>query len=272
MVERPKGFLTDLPRENIMRELRGAVAPDRELLRRYWLAVGNQALKYLARRPLTLVRNVDGVTFYHIGPLPPIPKAVHYLKLKKRDGSEGVRVWVDDLAGLLALLDMDAVEIHPWGSTVDDIERPDVLVFDLDPGENLEWKFVTNAALALRSALRDEGYDPWVKTSGDRGLDVMVPIAPERQWDEARTWARRFAEQFAKRDKRYTLSSKDARTGRLLIDYLRNGRGSTAVGAFSPRARPNFPVSYPVTWAQVKSGIRADSFTLEEVMKRAERL
>jgi bifunctional non-homologous end joining protein LigD len=254
-----------------MRELQGAVIPDRELSRRYWLAVGKHALKYLARRPLALVRSVGGVTFYHKGPLPPIPNAVHQLPFEKREGGPSVRVWVDDLAGLLALLEMDAVELHPWGSTVDDIERPDVLVFDLDPGDGVEWEFVTETALALRSALREEGYDPWVKTSGDRGLDVMVPIPRKWEWDEARAWARRFAEQFAKRDERYTVSSRVPRTGRLLIDYLRNGRGSTAVGALSPRARPNFPISYPVTWAQVKSGIRTDSFTLEEVMKRAER-
>ena len=142
-----------VPRENILQLLPDAVVPSREELARYWRRVAPEALKHLARRPLKLVRHVHGTTFYHRGKLPPVPPAVHQLRLQKREGGEGVRVWVDDLDGLLGLLDMDVVEVHPWGATVDDIEHPDLLVFDLDPGEGIEWDFVTGTALALRDQL-----------------------------------------------------------------------------------------------------------------------
>ncbi|MEA2781196.1 MAG: bifunctional non-ous end joining protein LigD, partial [Rhodospirillaceae bacterium] len=138
-----------------------------------------------------------------------------------------MRVWVDDVRGLLGLVDMDIVELHPWGSTVDDIEHPDLLVFDLDPGPGVEWHFVTDTALGLRKALQADGYEPWVKTSGGKGLHVVVPL-PERKWDWAkvRVWTKRFAEKFAERDPRYTASSTADRDGRLFIDYLRYGRGN----------------------------------------------
>jgi bifunctional non-homologous end joining protein LigD len=102
-------------RANIQHRLSDAVAPSRDELARYWQAVGPLALQHLGRRPMTLVRSVGGVTFFHEGPLPPVPSAVHHFRFRKRDGSEGVRVWVDDVAGLLGLVEMDAVELHPWG-------------------------------------------------------------------------------------------------------------------------------------------------------------
>jgi bifunctional non-homologous end joining protein LigD len=88
------------------------------------------------------VRHTKGTTFYPMGPLPPIPAAVHQLHIEKRGGGQGVRLWVDDLGGLLGLVEIGAVELHPWGATVDDIERPDLLVFDLDPAEGVGWDFI----------------------------------------------------------------------------------------------------------------------------------
>ena len=105
----------------------GAVPPSREELRRYWRRVGGKALKHLGRRPLKLVRHEAGEVFFHEGrgPLPHIAKPVHQMTMKRRSGGETVRVWVDSIAGLLGLVDMDVVETHPWGATVEDIERPD---------------------------------------------------------------------------------------------------------------------------------------------------
>ncbi|MGE5538753.1 MAG: non-homologous end-joining DNA ligase [Gemmatimonas sp.] len=251
-----------------MRALPGAPVPSRDELARYWAKVAPDALHYLARRPLTLVRHVGGLTFFHKGPLPPIPNSVHALRIVKRAGDEGVRVWVDDLDGLLGLLDMDVVEVHPWGATVDDIEHPDLLVFDLDPGPGVPWEFVCETAFALRDFLCDEGFDPWLKTSGGKGLHVMVPAERAMDWAEARVWAKDTAARFARRDRRYTAVSTSDRVGRIFIDYLRNGRGNTAVGAYSPRTRPGFPVSYPISWAELKRGVRADSFTMDGLLKR----
>jgi|1186.fasta_scaffold00749_2 bifunctional non-homologous end joining protein LigD len=122
-----------VPAENIQRVLPGAVAPSQEALVAYLRRVAKRALSYLARRPLTLVRHINGVTFFHEGPLPPVPASVHQLRIRKSGGEEGTRLWVDSLDGLLGLVEIGVVEVHPWGATVNDIDRPDTLVFDLDP-------------------------------------------------------------------------------------------------------------------------------------------
>jgi bifunctional non-homologous end joining protein LigD len=140
-----------VPKENILQLLPGAPVPTKEQLAAYWTRVSRKALKYLGRRPLKLVRHVHGTTFYHKGPLPEIPPAVHRLTVQKREGGEGTRLWVDNLEGLLGLVEIGAVELHPWNCKVEDIEHPDVLVFDLDPGDGVEWSFVRETPRA-RSA------------------------------------------------------------------------------------------------------------------------
>jgi bifunctional non-homologous end joining protein LigD len=157
-----------VPRENILQLLPDAVAPSKQELAAYWTKIWKRALEHLGRRPLKLVRNVKGTTFYHMGKLPPVPEAVHRLTIEKREGSEGTRLWVDDLAGLLGLVEIGVVELHPWNASVDEIEHPDMLVFDLDPGEGVAWDFVTETALMLRRMLKDEGLEPWPKLTGAR--------------------------------------------------------------------------------------------------------
>jgi bifunctional non-homologous end joining protein LigD len=252
-----------VPRENILQLLPDAVAPSKDELAAYWRKVAKRALPYLGRRPLKLVRHTRGTIFYHKGALPPIPESVHQLRIEKREGGEGVRVWVDSVAGLLGLVEMDVVEVHPWAATVDDIEHPDLLVFDLDPGAGVAWEFVIESALRLRKLLYDEGLDSWPKTTGGKGLHLMVPIGRDISHDAARRYCRRLAQRLEATDPaRYTTSSAAKRNKRIYIDYLRNGRGTTAIGAYSPRAREGFPVAAPVTWAQVERGIRPDAFTI----------
>jgi bifunctional non-homologous end joining protein LigD len=258
-----------VPSANILQLLPDAIAPTKEELERYWRKVAKRALAYLGNRPLKLVRNTHGVTFYHKGPLPPIPDAVHQFRLEKREGGEGVRVWVDDLAGLLGLVAMDVVEVHPWAATVDDIERPDHLVFDLDPGSGVAWDFVVETALMLRRSLEDEGYDSWLKLTGGKGLHLMVPIKRRITHDAARAYCKQIARRLeTNAPDKYTISPEPSRRkGRIYIDYLRNGRGTTAVGAYSPRARAGTPIAVPVTWRQVERGVRPDAFTLNQPFK-----
>jgi bifunctional non-homologous end joining protein LigD len=216
------------------------------------------------------VRHTRGTTFYHKGPLPPIPDSVHQLHIEKREGGEGVRVWVDDLAGLIGLVAMDAVELHPWAATIDDIEHPDRLVFDLDPGPSVEWEFVVETAVTLRGLLEQEGHESWPKLSGGKGLHLMVPTAPRLTHDQARLYCRRMAQRLeATAPDRYTTSpAPSQRAQRIYIDYLRNGRGTTAIGAYSPRARQGFPVAAPVTWRDVENGIAPDAFTMRRPPRR----
>jgi bifunctional non-homologous end joining protein LigD len=188
------------------------------------------------------VRHVRGTTFYHRGPLSPIPRSVHQLKVAKREGGEGTRLWVDDLDGLLGLVEIGAIELHPWNATVDHIELADVLVFDCDPGTGINYDFVIALALAMRELLRAEGFMSWPKLTGGKGIHVMAPLKQRIKHDEAHALTKHLAQRLAATaPKHYTLSASLAnRAGRLFIDYLRNGRGTTAVGAYSPRARPDF--------------------------------
>jgi bifunctional non-homologous end joining protein LigD len=229
---------TGVPRENILQLLPDALAPSKEELAAYWTKVWKRALEHLGRRPLKLVP-CQRHNFYHKGKLPPVHEAVHRLTIEKREGGEGTRLWVDDLAGLLGLVEIGAVELHPWNASIDDIEHPDVLVFDLDPGEGVAWEFVIETALRLRRMLKDEGLEPWPKLTGRKGLHLMAPLNRRINHDEARAFAKRIARRLATTAPvRYTISSAPGkRTGRIFIDYLRNGRGTTAIGAWSPRAR-----------------------------------
>lgn len=147
-----------VPPENILQLLPDAISPSKDELVRYWERVADKALVHVGTRPLKLVRHTRGATFYHKGKLPGIPAAVHELRMQKREGGEGIRVWVDDLEGLLGLvLVMDVIELHPWNATVDDIERADRIVLDLDPGEDVSWDEVIGTALSLRDIMEAEG-------------------------------------------------------------------------------------------------------------------
>jgi bifunctional non-homologous end joining protein LigD len=263
-----------VPRENILQLLPNAVVPSKAELTRYWQQVTPEALRYIARRPLKLVRHTGGTTFYHKGPLPPIPRAVHEFHIEKREGGKGTRLWIEDLAGLLGLVEIGAVELHVWNCTVEDIERPDVMVFDLDPGPGVSWSFVTDTALKIREVLQEAKLESWPKLSGGKGLHVMVPLSGRPMThDEVHRYSRTLAESIAAREPdRYTTSAATKeRDGRLFIDYLRNGRGTTAVAAYSPRARVGFPIAAPTTWDALKRGIRSDSYSIDGPLPQAPR-
>jgi bifunctional non-homologous end joining protein LigD len=254
-----------VPRDNILQLLPGAVVPTKEELAAYWRRVYKQALPHLGYRPLKLVRHVHDTTFYHKGPLPKdIPKAVHQLRIEKREGSEGIRLWVDSLDGFLGLVHIGAIELHPWNSTVDDIEHADRLVIDLDPGDGVGWDAVIDAALSMRDLVKAEGLVSWPKLTGGKGIHLMCPLADRLSHDEAHRLARRLVTALSASDPgRYVLSAQAKRRGRIFLDYLRNGRGTTAIGTYSPRAREGFPIAAPVGWSRIETGIRPDAFSVE---------
>ena len=266
LVPSPAGLRKlSVSQENILQLLPDAVVPSKEELAEYWRRVWKKALPYLGHRLLKLVRHVHGTTFYHKGPLPKqIPEPVHQLRIQKREGGEGMRLWVDSLDGLLGLVELGAVELHPWNSTVEDFEHADRIVIDLDPGEGVEWEEVADAALELRALMKHEGFDTWPKLTGGKGVHLMAPLDEPMLHDQAHRIARAICSEFAARDpKRYVLSAQARRSARIFLDYLRNGRGTTAIGTYSPRAREEFPIAAPVTWARFEKGIRPDAFTIE---------
>jgi bifunctional non-homologous end joining protein LigD len=254
-----------VPRENILQLLPDAVVPTKEELAAYWRKVHTRALEHLGHRPLKLVRHVHGTTFYHKGPLPrDIPNSVHQLHLRKREGGEGTRLWVDSLDGFLGLVAIGTIELHPWNATVENFERAGRLVIDLDPAEGVPWDAVVEAALRMRELLEGEGLSTWPKLTGGKGIHVMAPLPKAILHDEAHRHALRLVRVLAQRDPdHYILSAQGSRRGRIFLDYLRNGRGTTAIGTYSPRAREGFPIAAPITWSRIEAGIRPDAFTMK---------
>ncbi len=241
-------------------------------LAQYYRAVADWALPHLAHRPLTLVRCPGGrgkPCFYqkHLGK--GAPAAIGHVDVPEGGKTEAYPV-IDDLAGLIGLVQMDVIEIHPSGATADKLETPDRVTFDLDPDEGLPWLRVTEAAIAIREALLAIGLRSFAKTTGGKGLHVVVPLQPKLGWDEVKAFTKWVADRFvAQSPELFTANmAKRARHGRIYIDYLRNSRGATAVGAYSPRARPGAPVSTPLFWEEVEKSVRPDGFTVATVPRR----
>jgi bifunctional non-homologous end joining protein LigD len=241
---------------------------------RYYAAVRDWVLPQLSHRVLTLVRSPGGPgkkMFYqkHVGS--GAPDAIRRFEMP---GEAEPLPFIDDLPGLVALAQMDVLEIHPWGSTIENLERPDRVTFDLDPDEGLAWSRITEAAVDVRDALHGIGLDSFAKTTGGKGLHVVVPLTPKLQWDEVKAFSKWVADTLvAQSPGQFTANqTKKARQGRIYIDYLRNGRGATAVGAYSPRARSGAPVSTPLFWEEVENGVRPEAFTIETVPNRLAKL
>lgn len=185
-------------------------------------------------------------------------------------GEKDPMLAIGDLKGLLNLVQASVVEIHPWGSRVERLERPDRLIFDLDPGEGVPWRDVTEAAVAVREHLAGLGLKSFVKTTGGKGLHVVVPVEPTADWARAKAFTAAVATALAKqRPERYVATmSKRARQGRIFIDYFRNERGATAVAAYSTRASPRATVSTPLAWDELSEGLRSDHFTVDNLRHR----
>jgi bifunctional non-homologous end joining protein LigD len=241
-------------------------------LAHYYDAVAEWALPHLAQRALSLVRCPEGYTgecFYQKHFSSGVPEFLGGVSITEKSKTERHLV-IENAAGLVAMAQMGILEIHPWGSTVDKLETPDRITFDFDPDEGLPWPRVADAAIEMREALLGIGLQSFAKTTGGKGLHVVVPVMPKLEWDKVKEFAKWVAERFVKAyPERFTANmAKRARTGRIFIDYLRNGRGATAVGAYSPRARAGAPVATPLSWEEVEQGVRPDRFTVATVPGR----
>jgi bifunctional non-homologous end joining protein LigD len=177
---------------------------------------------------------------------------------------------IEDLEGLIALVQAGVLEIHPWGSRVERLDEPDRIIFDLDPGEDVAWSGVIAAAQEIRTRLEAAGLQSFVKTTGGKGLHVVAPIVPSVDWSKAKAFTQALAESMAGDSPgRYVAKmTKSLRQGRIFIDYIRNGRGATAVAAYSTRARPHAPVSAPLAWDELSDAIRPDHFTVDNLRQR----
>lgn len=237
----------------------------------YYEAVSKFILPHVANRPLMLIRcpdGVEGVRFVQKHWTATLPKAIGKVDIREKDGTKPCIV-VHDVAGLIALAQISAIEIHPWGSSVAAVEKPDRLIFDLDPGPDVRWERVADGALAVRAELKRAGLASFVKTSGGKGLHVVVPLQPRANWETAKDFSRAIAERVAQASpgEFVTIMTKSRRAGRIFIDYHRNGRGATCVAPLSLRARGAAPVSAPVAWSALRKLGAGDAVTIIQVAK-----
>ena len=235
----------------------------------FYVDIADWILPHVAGRPLSLLRCPSGTgakCFFAKHPWQGLDKRVRRVDT----GDKEPMLAIDDLTGLISLVQSGVVEIHPWGSTIDHLEQPDRLIFDLDPGENVPWEVVIEAARDVRDRLTALGLQSFVKTSGGKGLHIVAPIQPEADWDEVKTFAKAVAGTMAKeRADRYVATmAKRARGARIFVDYLRNDRGATAVAAYSTRGLPRASISIPLNWEELSPGLRSDHFTVGNVLHR----
>src|SRR6185369_4739937 len=238
----------------------------------FYESIAKWILPHVKGRPLTLVRCPEGTEkgcFYmkHTGVW--APEALRRVKIQEKT-KVGEYLVADDVAALISLVQMGILEIHTWNALADSIERPDRVVFDLDPDPSVGWDRVAASALALRKRLRELGLESFVKTTGGKGLHVVVPLRPASTWEESFAFSRAISEEMEQAEPgAYTTSMPKARRrGRILLDYLRNNRGNTSVAAYSTRARAGAPVSTPITWEELARGVAPDQFHVGNIRER----
>ncbi len=225
----------------------------------YYARVGDWMLPEVTGRPVSLVRCPTGeaqACFYQRHAGAGMPASVKRIPL--REGSERKRadyVYIEEARGLLDLAQFGVVEFHPWGCRIDRPERPDRMIFDLDPDESLRWRDVVAAAFDVRTVLEAIGLPAFVKTTGGKGLHLVVPLARRQGWTAMRDFSADVVKALAAHEpQRFTANlALASRKGKIFIDYLRNGRGATAVSAYSLRARPGLPVATPLHWEEVEA-------------------
>ena len=241
-------------------------------LAEFYVEIADWLLPHVADRPLALVRCPSGsqkACFFQKHSWAGLSDHILRETVRDEDGEDEVLL-VRDIRGVIGLVQAGVLEIHPWGATMDDIERPDRITFDFDPGEGVRWTDVISGALELRERLTSQGLESFVKTTGGKGLHVVVPLVPKAGWAEVKAFAKSLSEAMeADSPGRYlTKATKRDRDGKIFIDYLRNGRGSTAVAAYSTRARAGAPVSTPLSWDELTPTIKSNRFTVANLPAR----
>jgi len=243
----------------------------------YYAAIAPVMLPHSARRPISLVRCPQGrgkKCFFQKHDSGSFGDHVHQVPIREKDGGHEDYLYIDDVDGLLACVQMGTIEFHGWGSHVDALEKPDRMIFDLDPDEGLDFAAVKKAALDIRRQLADLGLVSFAMLSGGKGIHIVVPLVPGHSWDAHKDFSKRFAEalSMAEPDRYVATMSKAKRQRKIFIDWLRNQRGSTAILPYSARAREGAPVAVPISWdalADVKGAGAWSIKDADELIARA---
>lgn len=244
----------------------------KEGLADYYTEVWRDMAPFIVGRPLALLRcptGIEGEKFFQKHAWKGVSPNIVLIDDPKDPADEQL-ISIADLDGLLALVQAATLEIHPWGSTVTDWNRPDVIIMDLDPGDDVPWESVIEAAYETRDRLKNAGLAAFVKTSGGKGLHVVSPLRPKAKWSEVKAFTKVIADAMASDspDRFVSTITKSKRRGKILVDYLRNQRGATAVAPYSTRARPGAAVSMPLDWEELSSAIGPAHFTVSNTPSR----
>ncbi|MDI1327529.1 MAG: DNA ligase D [Brevundimonas sp.] len=235
----------------------------------YYEMAAERILPHVADRPVSIIRAPEGITgekFFQRHAMPGSNPRLKLIDVKERKPYVGVV----DVGGLVAIGQSGGLELHPWGCKPNDPETPDQITFDLDPDEGLNFADVIAAAKTVRKELESLGLNPFVKTTGGKGLHVVVPIKADAksriEWDQCKAFAKAISERVRVADPDHftTTLARKARGGKIFLDYLRNGRMATAVAPWSPRARPGAGLAFPLSWTQVKTGLDPRAYTLHD--------
>jgi len=236
----------------------------------YYAAIAPLMLPHANHRPLSLVRCPQGRSkkcFFQKHDSGSFGQHVRHLPIAEKDGGVEDYLFVKDAEGLLACVQMGTIEFHGWVTRSEDVERPDRLIFDLDPDDGMDFDLVKSAAAEIRARLADVGLVSFAMLSGGKGVHVLVPLAPGHDWDTHKDFAKRFATalSLAKPERFVSTMSKAKRKGRIFIDWLRNQRGSTAVLPYSARARPGAPIAVPLGWDELREARAANIMKITDV-------
>lgn len=239
----------------------------------YYRDVADWMLPYLRRRPLSLLRcpgGLSGECFFQKHPDQHFAVQVPRVKVPEKRGGTSDYVYVDSVSDLVWLVQFGVLELHPWGCRLDDLERPDTLVFDLDPDPELPWKAIAEVAKELRARLDSLGLNSFLQATGGKGLHLVVPIKPGPGWDEAKALTKIISKAHARDEPKQltTNMAKAKRKGRVFIDYLRNGRGSTSIARYSTRARGNAGIATPIRWEELNTRVSANRYTVDNIRRR----
>ena len=255
--------------------------PDQGLTKRdladYYQRVSEWILPHVVNRPLALVRCPAGQgkpCFFQKHPGEGAPRHLRQVDISESSQPD-YNLAIRDTAGLIELVQMGVLEIHLWGSQAKNLDKPDRLIFDLDPDPAVSWEQVVAAAREVRLVLEDHfELRTFLKTTGGKGLHIVVPIAARTPWDQAKAFCKGVADLIVRAapDRFIATMSKKARQGKIFVDYLRNGRGATAVAPYSTRARPGAPASAPIAWEELSPRLRSDQFTVTNLPARLDAL
>ena len=238
---------------------------------RYYAKVAERMLPYVSHRVLSIVRCPQGISqtcFYKKHPGPG-SKGIVTISVSSSDGETEDYFYIENIAGLIAEAQMGTLEFHIWGSRVDELEKPDMMVFDLDPDEGMDLNRVRQGVRDMKNILAELSLSSYLKTSGGKGYHVVVPLQPAVSWDMFHDFARRVAQVMEQKwPDLYTSNVRKAkRADKIFIDWIRNGRGATSIAPYSIRARKGATVSMPIAWDELDT-VAPDGVNMAEAIRR----